>query len=144
MMVCTTVTNVTPGGAGFQLDEGDVDAGGGGGGGGITGGGFAELVEEGKGRAVAVLEGIEATAVLKLLETLASLAVEKDEMTLKAELVAEKLPDICVGVVPASDMVGVVGRPCAFELSLLTELLLAAGMTEDSALDGGTHPELSW
>lgn len=146
-MVWTTVTKVTPGGAISELgrDAGvDVLAGGGGGGGTTGEGVFTELVEEGNGRPGVVLEGMEPTAVLKLLETLASLAVEKDEMTLRAELVAEKVPAVSVGVVPASDIVGVVGRPCAFELSLLTELLLAAGTTDDSALDSGNHPELSW
>lgn len=124
-------------------------AGGGGGGGGAGGdGGISTdggnvLVELAKGRSLVVVKRTEPNAVLKLLDTLASLAVEKDEMTLIAELVAEKLPEISVGVVPASDIVGVVGRPCAFEVSLLTELLLAAGTTDDSALEGGTHPELS-
>lgn len=74
---------------------------------------------------------------------LPSLAVEKEEKKLKAELVAEKDPEM-LGVVPASDIVGVVGRPWALELILLTELELAAGVTEDSELDGGTQPAVAW
>lgn len=79
----------------------------------------------------------------RLLKTLAWLRVENEDSTLSTELVAEKLPEISVGVVPASDIVGVVGLPWAFEVSLLTELVLAAGMIDDSVLEGGTHPEVS-
>lgn len=80
----------------------------------------------------------------RLLDALALLAVEIDDRTLSTELVAEKLPEISVGVVPAREIVGVVGRPWALELSLLTELELAAGVTEESELDRGSQPELSW
>lgn len=104
----TTVTNVTPGTAGLVLGGGAVA-----GGGGAGTGALPWLVD-------VEIGGL--TAVERTLETLASLAVENEDITLKAELVAEKPREVSVGVVPASDMVGVVGRPCAFELSLLTEL----------------------
>jgi len=45
------------------------------------------------------------------LEVLATLAVEMEDNTLSAELVAVNEPEISVGVVPARDIVGVVGRP---------------------------------
>jgi hypothetical protein len=80
-----------------------------------------------------IVDGIGGLAAMERL--LATLAVERDEITLIADLVAEKLPEISVGVAPASDIVGVVGRPCAFELALLMELVLAAGGTDERALD---------
>lgn len=142
MIVCTTVTKVTGSGGIVVIKvAGDgVELAGGGGGGG--GGGDGRLVN-GK-PAVEVEDGRSGSIVARLLEALATLAVDNEDSTLSAELVAEKSPEISVGVVPASDMVGVVGRPCALEVSLLTELVLAAGRIDESALDGGTHPELSW
>lgn len=112
----TIVTNVTPSGAEAGLDEGE--AGDNGATLGVVGGGATGDADElpwpvglVNGRPPVVEEGGGLSAVARLLDAPASLAVERDDKTPRAELVAVNVPEMSVGVVPASDMVGVVGRP---------------------------------
>lgn len=58
-----------------------------------------------------VVKGVDSGDGSSEARLLATLAVDKDEITLNAELVAVKEPDTIVGTVGARDMVGVVGRP---------------------------------
>lgn len=67
--------------------------------------------------------------------TVAALSLNKEDNTLRTELVRVNVPGGMVGVVPASDIVGEVVRPRAPLSAVLTPLeVLIAGVTEDKAL----------
>ena len=80
-----------------------------------------------------------------LLTRLAWLSSDKDDSTLKTELVAVKAPVVMLGTVAANDIVGVLVRPCAPLSTEVTPLVLIAGVAEDSSVEGaGVNPGVFW
>lgn len=100
-----------------------------------------DVVTEEKGSPELVVELAELGLValptrLELTElALASLSLDRDERTLRTELVAMNDPVVIFGVVPARLIVGEVVRPRAALSAVLTAVdVLIAGVTEDSEL----------
>jgi hypothetical protein len=100
-----------------------------------------EVVTEVKGSPIFELELNELVLVLlptklELAElALASLSDDKDDKTLRTELVSLKVPVVIVGVVPARVIVNEVVRPRAPLSAVLTAVeVLIAGVTEDKEL----------
>ena len=77
---------------------------------------------------------------------LAALSGDRDDRTLRTELVSLKVPTVSVGTVPARLIVGEVVRPMAPLRAMLTAVdILMAGVTEDKELAGdGVAPDDSW